>query len=90
MIQGFSKLGLDAGYNSWDVHLQKLLSLVMLSALGCRSGELALSSGYLDESMRWEHIKLELEKGGGNSDWGSLRFNLRLGEPSALATGSDS
>jgi hypothetical protein len=67
MSRSWLKLGLDAGCNSWDVHLQKLLSLVMLSALGCRSGELTLSSGYLDESMRWEHIKLELEKGGGNS-----------------------
>jgi hypothetical protein len=58
------RLGLDAGCNSWDVHLQKLLSVVMLSALGCRSGELALSVHYKEEYMRWEHITLKLGKGG--------------------------
>ena len=61
------QLGLDHGCNSWDIHLQKLLSVVMLSSLGCRSGELALSVHYTDEYMRWEHIKLKLQNGGSNT-----------------------
>jgi hypothetical protein len=62
------RLGLDAGCNSWDVHLQKLLSVVMLSALGCRSGELALSEHYTEEYMRWEHVTLKLGKEGNSID----------------------
>jgi hypothetical protein len=67
MARSWLRLGLDAGCNSWDVHLQKLLSIVMLSALGCRSGELALTGHYTEEYMRWEHVTLKLEKGGNNT-----------------------
>jgi hypothetical protein len=68
MSRSWLRLGLDAGCNSWDVHLQKLLSVVMLSALGCRSGELTLSELYKEEYMRWKHVTLKLEKGGNTMD----------------------
>jgi hypothetical protein len=68
MSRSWLRVGLNAGCNSWDVHLQKLLSVVMLSALGCRSGELTLSEHYTEEYMRWKHVTLELEKGGNTMD----------------------
>ena len=64
MSRSWLRLGLDSGCSSWDVHLQKLLSIVMLSALGCRSGELALSVQYEEEYMSWKHVTLKLTKGG--------------------------
>jgi len=67
MSRSWLRLGLDVGCKSWDVHLQKLLSVVILSALGTRSGELALSVHYTEEYMRWEHISLKLGKGGRNT-----------------------
>jgi hypothetical protein len=67
MARSWMQFGLESGCNSWDIHLQKLFSVVMLSSLGCRSGELALSGFYTEEYMRWGHIKLKLEKGGKNT-----------------------
>ena len=50
------------GYSSAET-----LSIVMLSALGCRSGELALSVHYTKEYMRWGYIKLKLDERGRNT-----------------------
>jgi hypothetical protein len=62
------RAALDKGCLSWDVQLHKLLSIVLLSALACRSGEVSLSRGYADEYMRWSHIKLKLAADGNTVD----------------------
>lgn len=68
MSRAWLQAALDDGCISWDVQLHKLLSIVLLSALGCRSGEVALTGRYVDEYTRWSHIKLKLAAGGNTVD----------------------
>jgi hypothetical protein len=63
MSRAWLQAALDGGCLSWDVQLHKLLSIVLLSALGCRSGEVSLTDRYEVEYMRWKHIELKLAAG---------------------------
>ncbi|KAI9821003.1 MAG: hypothetical protein M1826_000782 [Phylliscum demangeonii] len=61
-----SKLGrswiqaaIDHGCISWDVQIARLLSIALMSALNCRSGEVARSAGYTgEEFLAWEDVEL--------------------------------
>jgi hypothetical protein len=63
MSRAWLQAALDDGCLSWDVQLHKLLSIVLLSALGCRTGEVSLTGRYEVEYMRWKHIELKLAAG---------------------------
>lgn len=58
----------DAFYNgcrNWDVVLSNCLSVVLVAALSCRSGDVHLSPKYDEKSrcwLRWEHIEITLKR----------------------------
>jgi hypothetical protein len=54
---------LNDGCISRDVQLYKPLFIVLLSALGCTSGEVSLTDRYTVEYMIWSHIELNLATG---------------------------
>jgi hypothetical protein len=54
---------LNDGCISWDIQLYKPLFTVLLSAFGCKSGEVSLTDRYTVEYMRWGHIELKLATG---------------------------
>ncbi len=61
MAQSWLQDALVNGTNWWDITILSLLSIVMMSALDCRSGDMIRASGYRgNEYMRFEHITLKL------------------------------
>lgn len=68
LTRAFLQAAIDRGCLSWDVILCKVLSIVLMSALACRSGDIALTQGYTNEYLRWEDVQLKLGKGGDTID----------------------
>ncbi|KAK4506430.1 hypothetical protein PRZ48_000162 [Zasmidium cellare] len=60
MVRTYLSEAHSKGVNSWDIVIARCLSVVLLSSLGTRSGDIALSQGYKDEYIRYEHIELYL------------------------------
>lgn len=61
---------------SWDVVVGKLLSVTLVSALGCRGGDVTLSNGYTgEEFLRYSHIQLYV---GPTGDFHSLKATVTL------------
>lgn len=53
---------LEPGTLSWDKVITKAVSIVLLSALVCRAGDISVSQYYEDYAcLRYEHIKIKLE-----------------------------
>ena len=48
------------GCQSWDVVLQRLMTVLLQSAVAGRSEEIGMSPGYVNEYMRYEDIELSL------------------------------
>ena len=46
------------GTTSWDFTIFKTFSLVLVSALGARGGDVTLSRGYTNEYLRYKHIRV--------------------------------
>lgn len=76
MSRAWLQEALDDGCRSWDVQLHKLFSIVLVSALGCRSGEVARTDRSVEEYMRWSHIELKLAAGRATID--DLEANITL------------
>ena len=49
---------LENGTFNWDITVYKTLSIVLISTLGARSGDVALSTNYGVEYLRYEHIRI--------------------------------
>jgi len=66
MARGILGEALSQGTYSWDVAIYKAFSLVFVTSLGSRVGDVGLSSGYgsqtpgqgFDYYMRYEHIRI--------------------------------
>lgn len=54
--------GLDQGVLSWDVHLLRALAVVLMSACGCRAGEIVRSYPSVG-SLTWDDITIMLDGG---------------------------
>lgn len=66
MIRVFLEHHLEHGAWNFDVVVLKCLTIVLIAALGCRSGDVALSQGYKGaEHLQYQHIELFLEVGYG-------------------------
>jgi len=62
LLRTFLERAVHRGTPNWDVVLAKCLSIVLVSALGVRSGDLARSYGYRgDEYLQYRHIELYLD-----------------------------
>jgi hypothetical protein len=47
---------------NWDVAIYRLMSVVLITALGCRGGDAARSRGYSGiEYLQYRHVELVLE-----------------------------
>jgi hypothetical protein len=68
LCRAWMRAGLEEGCRSWDIHLHRHLSIVLLSSLGCRAGQVTLSKGYDKEYMSWKHIIIKLGPGGSTVD----------------------
>jgi hypothetical protein len=63
LVTAFLEDALNSGTLSWDVTISKALSIVLTSALMCRSGDVARNSAYHGmECLLFEHIHLKLGK----------------------------
>ena len=68
------------GCFNWDVIMCDCLSIVLVASLGCRSGEVHLSTNHKEDSryyMRWEHIEMIVDDTETN-DVESCLSNLRV------------
>lgn len=64
MVKAMIEEAIESGTRSWDATIMKTLSIVLLSVLGCRCGDITLSAGYKNvECLRWEHIRIKLKPG---------------------------
>lgn len=63
MSRSWFQAALDDGCLSWDIVIHKALTVVLQSALACRSGDIAKSQLRTSEFMRWSDIKLKLTPG---------------------------
>ncbi|KAJ5522257.1 hypothetical protein N7527_006372 [Penicillium freii] len=62
MVRAFVERCLDKGCSGWDVAVAKCLSITLVSALGCRSGDVAFSTGYTgEEYLQYRHIELTID-----------------------------
>lgn len=62
MVRAFLEHYLDKGCVSWDIIVAKCLAVTLVGALGCRSGDLALSPKYENlECLLFRHIQLTIE-----------------------------
>ena len=60
VVSSWFETALSKGVQSWDIVLFKALSMVFMSALGCRAGDIILSGGYPEEYMVWKHIVIKV------------------------------
>lgn len=68
------------GTGSWDAILTRLLSIVLVSSLGCRDGETARSDLYTGTKyMQWRHVQLMMD--GDNGDYEDLRAEITIEFP---------
>lgn len=66
MVRVFLEHHIQNGALNFDVVMSKCLSVVLIAALGSRSGDVARSDGYKGtEYMQYRHIELYLEAGAG-------------------------
>lgn len=49
------------GTTNWDITIARCLSVVLISSLGARCGDVALSSGYFFECLTWENVEVYIE-----------------------------
>ncbi|KAF2172029.1 hypothetical protein M409DRAFT_50624 [Zasmidium cellare ATCC 36951] len=63
MVRMFLAEASDKGTASWDLTISRCLSIVIVGALGCRAGDVAISRGYDgNEYLQYQHIELFLEE----------------------------
>lgn len=60
MARTWLQTALREGTVSWDTHLHKLLSIVLMCSLSCRSGDIGLTAGYKNEFLKWSHVEIKL------------------------------
>ncbi|KAK3718658.1 hypothetical protein LTR37_004875 [Vermiconidia calcicola] len=61
MIRAYLAHAIDQGTLSWDQTIHRCLSIVLVSALGCRSGDVVRSQHYKGtEYMQYRHVELWL------------------------------
>ncbi|KAI9821537.1 MAG: hypothetical protein M1826_000614 [Phylliscum demangeonii] len=73
--------GIDHGCISWDVQIARLGSIALMSALNCRSGQVARSAGYTgEEFLAWKDVQLRWDGDGAelNVDRLVARVTLRF------------
>ena len=72
---------LENGTFNWDITVYKTLSIVLISTLGARSGDVALFTNYDGaEYLRYEHIRLvRLEDDGERSIGMHIELQYRKG-----------
>ncbi len=76
MVRKFLEYWQVNGCISWDVFISKTLSVIIVSALGCRPGYVARSRGYTDaEYMKCQDIELAFE---GDVKHENLRATITL------------
>lgn len=64
MVKAMAEEAYTSGTRSWDCTISKILSVVLLSVLGSRAGDITLSQGYENaECLRWEHVHMKLMPG---------------------------
>ncbi|KAI9823764.1 MAG: hypothetical protein M1832_002321 [Thelocarpon impressellum] len=64
MAKAWIKDALNNGCRSWDMRLARLLSVVLVSALNRRSGDIAQSYRYKGAKyLTWADVTLKLERG---------------------------
>ncbi|KAG4428859.1 hypothetical protein IFR05_015662 [Cadophora sp. M221] len=64
MIVAVAEEAIESRTRSWDVTITKILSIILLGALGARCGDLTLSTGYKNvEYLQWKHIQIKLRPG---------------------------
>lgn len=61
LVREFLEHALSKGTRSWDIVVAKCLSVTLVSALGCRAGDVMRAEGYSnDETLHWCDIRLVL------------------------------
>jgi hypothetical protein len=74
----FLQSGLEAGCLSWDTHLSKQLSVILMAACACRAGETARTPLYAGtECLAFKYIVLSFGSGGQPNDL-SMDVTLRF------------
>jgi hypothetical protein len=64
LCDAFLQTGLEEGCASWDIRLSKLLSVVLIAACACRSGDITHSSLYTEmEYLTFGDITLSFKDG---------------------------
>lgn len=61
MVRSWFNHHLQKGTASWDVVIAKALSITLMSALGCRSGDVAKSRLYTTEVLRYRDIEITID-----------------------------
>ena len=62
MIQKFLNYNHDHGCQTWDVVLYKCFSIVLVTSLGCRAGDVGQTRLYAGvEYLKWKDVRLTLE-----------------------------
>ncbi|KAJ9258895.1 hypothetical protein DTO195F2_5133 [Paecilomyces variotii] len=63
MARAWIEDGLENGCRSWDIHISRLLSIVLMHACCSRAGDIALSQHYEGKAcLLYEHIEVIVEK----------------------------
>ncbi|RYN21317.1 hypothetical protein AA0112_g10335 [Alternaria arborescens] len=63
LVRAYLTHGIEQGTSNWDVTMARCLSVVLVSSLGARCGDVGLAAGYKGKAyyMQWRHIELFLE-----------------------------
>jgi len=78
MTRAFVEHNLTYIPRGWDTVVSKLFGITLIAALGCRGGDVALSSGYRTQFMRWSDIELVVEGPTANPDLDNLKATITI------------